>query len=154
MHAVGQPHLGQHLHRLFARRRLRQPAHATRAELDVLECRHLRKQVELLEDHAGLLADHPLPRPAFAHADAVDDQVAAIDGLEHVDAPEQRRLAGTRWTDQHHDLALLDREVDLVEHRQGAEPLRDLPELDEAHSIRILFSVVRRTRDRVPVMIR
>jgi len=78
---------------------------------DVLERGHVREEIEPLEDHADLT---PLLRdllrrhlvdvvPCLPIADelAVDDDAAAVDRLEVVDAAQQRGLAGARWPEQH-----------------------------------------------------
>jgi hypothetical protein len=56
--------------------------------------------------------------------------------------------------DENHHLARVDREIDLAQNHDRSECLCDLPELDDAHRIRILFSVTRRINVSVPVMIR
>src|SRR3546814_2103590 len=67
-----------------------------------------REEIELLEYHAGFLADQPNLRAAGLHADAVDDEIAAVDLLQRVDAAQQCRLAGTGGADEHHHFAGLD----------------------------------------------
>src|SRR3546814_4973924 len=48
--------------------------------------------------------------------------------------------------DQHHHLAGVDGEIDLLQHDDGVEGLGDVAEFDDAHSILIRFSVARRMR--------
>ena len=96
----------QHADRLQAganRDVFRHLQHAARRFDDVAQNRHVREQVEVLEDHPDL---GPLPRDvAFpelvelgaallvANEFAVDFQSPAVNLLEMVDAPQQRRLA-------------------------------------------------------------
>ena len=95
-----------------------EPVHDPRRQRDVGQRGHVREQVERLEHHA-----HRLPRAASASiarvADvaAVEQDLAVVDVLEQVDAPQQRRLARPGRADQHDDLVLGDVEVDAVEHR-------------------------------------
>ena len=102
---------------------------------DVAEHRHVREQVEVLEDHADIGAlpgDLPLPQlvelvAALLVADelAVDLEPAGVDLLEMVDAAQQRGLARSGRADDAHDLAALHLEVDAFEHLVDAEALAD-----------------------------
>ena len=47
---------------------------------------------------------------------AVEQDAAAVDRVEQVDAAQERRLAGAARADEAHDLVLVDGEVDVVEH--------------------------------------
>jgi hypothetical protein len=60
----------------------------------VVERRHVRIQLEMLEDHADPGAQLRQIRPAVADLDAVDLDVARLIRLEAVDAFDQRALAG------------------------------------------------------------
>ena len=59
------------------------------------------------------------------------------------DVLEEHALAGARGPEQRHGLALLDREVDAVEHHLLAEPLPHLPELDHQLSSTLARSMLR-----------
>ena len=96
----------------------------------------MREQVEALEDHADLLA---LPRDvgflvldqlpvhlAVADQVAIDEDPAALDLLEVVDAANERRLAGARRTEDDDDLLALDLKADVLEDVELAEPLVDM----------------------------
>src|SRR5690606_28346623 len=102
--------------------------------------------------HASLLPDLAHGGRTTAHAAAVDDEVAAVDGLERVDATQQRGLARARGPDEHHHLAGADAEVDAVEHHGGPEALADLAEFDHVHRMRIRFSTERRAKVSAPIM--
>ena len=55
----------------------------------------MRKEIELLKDHADV-APHLVDLSDVAgQLDAVDDDPAALMGFEPVDAADQRRFAGT-----------------------------------------------------------
>ena len=95
-------------------------------EGDVLQRREVRKQVELLERHAG---HGPMPGDDFfrvTHALAVDlvitdgfaieQDLPALELFEHVHAAQQRGLARAAGADQRHDVAALHGQVDALEH--------------------------------------
>ena len=48
----------------------------------------MRKQVELLKNHARFQPYAPDIPPGAAHAQTIDDEIALGDGLEDVDAPQ------------------------------------------------------------------
>src|SRR3546814_10162614 len=72
MAAVGAADLGEQRGGLLESFLLARPAHLPRSEGDVLQRRHLREESELLEYHAGSLADQPKLRAAGLPAGAVD----------------------------------------------------------------------------------
>jgi hypothetical protein len=69
--------------------------------------------------------------PSAGSGSPVDGDRAGVDGLEPVDRPAQRALAGAGRPDDHDDLAAVDRQVDLLEDVQRAEVLVDAREDDE-----------------------
>ena len=91
--------------------RLRHAAHL-HAEGDVLRHRHVRIERVGLEHHG----DVALRRVQLVDARAVDADLALGDRLQPGDHVEQRRLAAARRADQHEEAALLDVEVDALEH--------------------------------------
>jgi hypothetical protein len=78
--------------------------HTDRPDGYVLQCRHVREQVEVLEDHADVgapLADLPVMKLvelpslfAVPHQFAVDSKAAGIDLFEVVDTAQESRFAG------------------------------------------------------------
>src|SRR5262249_57629522 len=59
-----------------------------------------------------------------------DQDIAGARALEPGDQPQQRRLAAARRTDEHAELALLDLEIDALEHAGTGEPLADPAQRD------------------------
>src|SRR5581483_11087287 len=108
---------------------LRRPLDLQR-EGDVVVDGEVRVERVALEDHRDVAAlrrepvDHPLPDPHDAVADL----------LEAGDHTERRRLAAAGRPDEHHELAVLDRELQPVDGTGAvAEDLRDLLERDPRH---------------------
>src|SRR5581483_1446587 len=115
--------------------------HMNRRHGDVAQHAHVRKQIELLEDHADAPPQprhHPL---RHAGADAVvllrpadifgaDQHLAAVEWLETVDALQQRGFAGARWADHADHLAARDLEIDTAQHLDGAEALVEIADDD------------------------
>jgi hypothetical protein len=86
----------------------------------------VRKEVELLEDHAD-----PLPNDIDLDALARDllafeENAPAVDRLEQVHAAEQGALAAAARSDDDERLARVDGDVDAVEHEVVAEALPDI----------------------------
>src|SRR5207302_4724095 len=104
--------------------------HLHRGQHDVLERRHVGKQVEGLEDHADAGAQRGQVDAAAADGVAEHDDVAHLDPLEAVDRADECRLAGAGRPAHDHHLAAGDGEVDVAQHVQLAEPLVDAAELD------------------------
>jgi hypothetical protein len=114
--------------------------HAHRPGLDVLGGRHVREEVEALEDHPDLLAlardvavavlHEPPAGAAVADRMAVDEDLALVDPLEVVDAADERRLAGAARPDDADDLAPLHVEVDAAQRRDVAVALVHAARLD------------------------
>ncbi len=98
-------------------------------EGEVLPDAHLRIERVILEHHRDV---------ALARRDVVDDPLADPDapGTERLEArehPQRRRLARARRPDEHHELAVLDRERELRHGGRLAEALRHLLERDARH---------------------
>ena len=106
----------------------------------VLQCRHVREQVELLKDHADVgppraqvllagdlqaaVALHVRQRPA------VDVDDAFVDGLQRHQHPQHGGLARAGRTDDGHHLVGRHVQVEVVEHRQVPVALADPGEPD------------------------
>ena len=108
-------------------------AHLDRAERDVLEDRLVREEVEALEDHPDLGAQvrrAPCPRRAAAGRRGVIVPLSMVSS--RLIARHSVRLAGPGRADHDDDLAALDRQVDVLEDVQVAEPLVDVVQHDQA----------------------
>ncbi len=103
--------------------RLRQAERLARRKGDVAHHRHVREEVERLEDDADVA-----PHAVHVHAAAgdllpLDPDAAGVDLLEQVDAAQQRRLPGSGGADQAHDLVLRDGQVDAAQDLEVVERL-------------------------------
>ena len=101
------------------------------AVAEVLPHGHVRVERVVLEDHREVALAGLEPRHV-----AVADQDAPVGHLlEAADRAEQRRLAAAGRPDQDHELAVADREVDVVDraHLAAAELLRHVVERDLTH---------------------
>ena len=112
------------------------PAQRTR---DVLLRGQMAEQVELLEHHAdadagaliGDIARRQQPAVvAKAETASADAHRAGIPVLEMIDAAKQRALAGTARSQQRHDLADADGQIEPVEHGLRAVALAQILDLD------------------------
>ena len=111
-------------------------AHQPRCEHHVLQYGHVRVQAEPLEHHAdlgaeALGAEQPIGEHFAQHLDP-----PVLDPLQPVDAAEQRALAGSAGTADHHDAAGRDRQVDVAQHAVVAEGLADALEPDDRRAQR------------------
>ena len=62
-------------------------------------------------------ADQALIHFRIVDLQSIDDQVAAGDLLQLIDAAQQGRFAGAGGPDNHHHFALVDLQIDIVQHR-------------------------------------
>ena len=96
---------------------------AARRQGDVVQHGHVREEVERLEDDPDPATD-PVDVDALGRdLLAADDDPAGIDGLEQVDAAQERGLARPRRPDQADDLVLGDGQVDAAQDLERAERL-------------------------------
>ena len=116
----------------------------------------MRKEVESLEDHADpgslggnrFLREPAQPPPSgggllVSHQLTVDANTAGLEGLQLVDAPQQRRLSRSGRAEQDAHLTLADVQVYPLENVQGAEFLVQARDMDHG---RLVGAVVRRRR--------
>ena len=104
-------------------------------EGDIVERGRVRKEIELLENHADGTARRAQLRPAErAHHASVHPHLARARLLEQVDQAHQRRFARAREAEQADDLTGLDREIGrqkrVDETTARRKTLGDAPELD------------------------
>ena len=152
MGAFCEADLRQQIFRQRFCRRFVGTAHAQRAKHHVLQRRQVREQVELLEHHARFLTNQTVIHFRVIHLQTVDNQVAAGDLFQLVDAAQQGRLTGAGWPDNHHHFTLFDVQIDIVQHLGWAKVLGNVFKFN--HRIFILLSRRRRTKLRTRVMIR
>ena len=81
---------------------------------DVLQDRHVREEIEALENHADFLADI-VDALGIAHADAIDDDFPSRRLFQIVDAAQDRTLAGTGRADDDDDFFILNGQVDALQ---------------------------------------
>ena len=125
--AVGEAHKLKQFHGAAARLLRRLAADVGRNH-DVLKSRELREELVKLKHEADVAVAEvaELLRVQTAHVNAVDDNGAAVGPVERAHDLKQRGLAGTARTDNAHDLALADVQVDAFEDLQRAEALGDI----------------------------
>jgi hypothetical protein len=85
----------------------------------------VRKEVELLEDHADPLPDARRVHAAARDFLALEPDRAGVETLEQVRAAEERRLAAPARADDRQDLSCADGQVDAAEDVGRAETLVD-----------------------------
>ena len=118
--------------------------HLARPERHVLEHGHVGEEVVGLEHDADLAPQHVEGGVVLDDEPTVDADLALLDGLEPVDAAQQRGLPGAGRSDEAHNLVLGDLEVDALEHDEVAEALLDVVHLDEGRLRRHPLARMRR----------
>ena len=88
------------------------------------------EEIEVLEDHADLAPHLGDILDVAGQLDAVDHNVAALMFLQTVDAADQGRFARSRRAADHDALTLVDRQIDVLQHVELAEPLVHPDDLD------------------------
>ncbi len=98
---------------------------------DIFQNAHMGEEIEGLEHDADFA-------PQFVHVDArprhsvaLKHDLAAVNGLQSIDAAKQGGLAAARRTDEADDLVLLDLEIDPAQHGKRTEALLDFSEFEE-----------------------
>lgn len=120
---VAQPHALQEGHRLLLRLCLGNLLLQRRRKRYILEHRHIRKDIEMLEHHADALAvfaDGQLLRGDIL---ALEEDLPLVGRLQQVQAPQERRLAAAAGADDGDDLAPADPGGDALEHLELSEAL-------------------------------
>src|SRR2546425_3615536 len=98
-------------------------------ERHVVVHRHVRVQRIVLEHHGDVsILGWDVIHPAFANED-----IAGCRLLEPGDEAQRRRLAATRWTDQHGKLLVRNLQRDLIHRGHGAEFLSHTRQLHPRH---------------------
>jgi len=113
---------------LLLHRRVGHPAQP-QGEGEVVEHAHVRIERVVLEHHGDVAPAH---RHVVDHLVA-DRDLAVGDLLQPRHHAQEGRLAAARGTDQGDELAVLDRQVDAVNHLHGTVGLANAPEIDRRH---------------------
>jgi hypothetical protein len=100
------------------------------ADSHIVEHRLRREQREVLESPPDAYLGDAVRRPP-QHRAPLEQDVAAIRGVEPADTVEESGFAGAIRADQTEDLALLDREGDAVERDDAAELDSDVADLKQ-----------------------
>ena len=104
-------------------------ADGAQREGDVLVDREVRIERVVLEHEGGVAVGGV----KVLHRLAVDQDVAGVDVLEAGDGAQRRGLAAARGAEEDDELAVLHREVDVLDDVQRAEMLVGVAELDLSH---------------------
>jgi len=131
---VAQPHARQHGARQVGRLRFRQPLGHHRRQHHVASHRQVRKQVELLEDHAHLEPQGAQPQFVIAQLCVGHHDGAAVDLFQPVHAAQQRALARAALADDGDHLARLYAQRHPFQDFVVAELLADVFKGDEGHA--------------------
>ena len=86
----------------------------------------MRKEIELLKDHADAAPQIDVLDVRIGHAEPVDDHVAGVDRNEPIDAAQHRRLSAAGRPDDTTHLARVDGERDVLENLVLAERFADV----------------------------
>ena len=123
MSALGQTHFRQQLFCLLLGSVFLRPTNAQRAKHDVFQRGQMREKIELLEHHPGFLTDQTLVDLRVVDLEPINDQIAGGNLFEFIYAAQQRGFTGTRWPDNHHHFALLNAQIDVMQHLGRAKML-------------------------------
>ena len=107
--------------------------HLHLSEHEVFADREVRKEFEVLENHADTAAQLGQVRLRVAHGDAIDDDLALLEGFECVDGLDERGFAGTGRAANNDDFALLDLDRAILEDLEVAVPLADVFDFNHCH---------------------
>src|SRR6185503_12822227 len=113
-------------------------AHEPRTEREIFEHGHVRKQMKLLEHHADGTGQAGVEARASGSAFeqlARDLDAPSIEGLESVEAAEERRLAGARRAEDRNDRPGADLRVDAVEHDATLERLTQAADANHGKAV-------------------
>ena len=90
----------------------------------------MRKQVEVLEHHPDFAPHFIDPFDVVGQLHSVDHDRSALMFLKPIDAPDQRRFAGTRRTADDDALSARNRQVDVPQYVKAPVPFVDAGKSD------------------------
>ena len=122
---LGQPDLLEQLPRARLGVRARRLPDPARGEREVVHHGQMREEVELLEDDPDSLARRRQIGALARDLLALEEDPAGVQGLEQVDATQQRALAAPARADDRQHLAPVDVEVDPAQDLVVTETLVD-----------------------------
>ena len=102
-------------------------------ENEVFADRQVREELEVLEHHAHAAAQLRQIRLRVAHGNAVDDDLALLEGFERIDRLDERRLARARRAANDDDFTLFDVHGTVLQHLEVAIPLADVLNFNHCH---------------------
>ncbi|MNV50537.1 hypothetical protein D3C71_1425530 [compost metagenome] len=105
----------------------------TGRQLDIFRDGQVREEIIALEHHADLLAKVPEALVGAIQPMANHLYQAAVERLQPVDASKHGALARARSTDHCNGLAVIDRQIDTLEHAEGAEGLLEVVNAQGLH---------------------
>lgn|GEM_PF-4786499 len=100
------------------------------AKGDIFQGGHGGKQIELLKHHAGLLAYFAYLLAIAQHAEAIDNQIAAVNRFQDIDAAQEGGFARARGPDHHRDLIGIEVEIEPIKYDGIAKALGHIAKLD------------------------
>ena len=92
----------------------------------------MREQIELLEHHADIIAQHGAGRRAVIDRHTINGDLPFIMPLKPVDAADQGRLSRSGRTAYDDFLAFVDIEINVIQRPEIAKQLADPAHADEA----------------------
>src|SRR6185369_1542292 len=96
----------------------------------------MRKQLEMLEHHANARTQLRQVSLGIVDLDPVEDDLAGLDGLQRIDAFDQRGFSRARGTADHHYLTLGDAGAAILQCLESRPvPFVDMAEFNHAASL-------------------
>jgi hypothetical protein len=114
--------------------RLRFAQDPPRRQQRVLQRRHVREEVEALEDDADAAPHRQRVHLRVRDVAPVEQDHAVVDRLEQVHAPQERALSRARRADEADHLARVHREIDPRKHLGRAEALAHASQVHQRHA--------------------
>ncbi len=123
---LGKPYPAETVERYIPGFGLAQLLDAGQRQRSVFQDGQMREQVIALEDNANVAAKCTLVEVRRMNLVPANLDLAALNGLQRIDASQSRRLARTGLSDDGNHLAGFDREGDTVQDLQRAKALADI----------------------------